>query len=52
MDEASRRLGDRLERLRDPDVDAATAFRGTAQPVPGQGTTRIWYLAQGFQTRA
>ena len=27
-----------------------TAFRGTAQPVPGQGTTKIWYLAQGFQT--
>jgi hypothetical protein len=27
-----------------------TAFRGTAQPVPGQGTTKIWYLAQGFQS--
>ena len=27
-----------------------TAFRGTAQPVPGQGTTKIWYLAQGYQT--
>jgi hypothetical protein len=27
-----------------------TAFRGTGQPVPGQGATRIWYLAQGFQT--
>ena len=26
------------------------AFRGTAQPVPGQGSTRIWYLAQGYQT--
>jgi hypothetical protein len=27
-----------------------TAFRGTAQPVPGQGATKIWYLAQGYQT--
>ena len=27
-----------------------TAFRRTAQPVPGQGTTKIWYLAQGFQS--
>ena len=27
-----------------------TAFKGTAQPVPGQGSTRIWYLAQGYQT--
>jgi hypothetical protein len=27
-----------------------TAFGGTAQPVPGQGTTKIWYLAQGYQT--
>jgi hypothetical protein len=27
-----------------------TAFGGTAQPVPGQGSTRIWYLAQGYQT--
>jgi hypothetical protein len=27
-----------------------TAFRGTAQPVPGQGSTKIWYLAQGYQT--
>jgi hypothetical protein len=27
-----------------------TAFRGTAQPIPGQGTTKIWYLAQGYQT--
>jgi hypothetical protein len=28
-----------------------SAFRGTAQPVPGQGSTRIWYLGQGYQTR-
>jgi hypothetical protein len=28
------------------------AFGGTAQPVPGQGSTRIWYLGQGYQTRA
>ena len=28
----------------------ATAFRGTAQPLPGQGSTTIWYMAQGFQT--
>ena len=27
-----------------------TAFKGTAQPIPGQGTTKIWYLAQGYQT--
>jgi hypothetical protein len=27
-----------------------TAFRGTAQPLPGQGSTTIWYLAQGYQT--
>ena len=27
-----------------------TAFRGTAQPIPGQGSTKIWYLAQGYQT--
>jgi hypothetical protein len=27
-----------------------TAFGGTAQPVPGQGSTRIWYLDQGYQT--
>jgi hypothetical protein len=27
-----------------------TAFGGTAQPVPGEGSTRIWYLAQGYQT--
>jgi hypothetical protein len=26
------------------------AFGGTAQPVPGQGSTRIWYLGQGYQT--
>jgi hypothetical protein len=25
-------------------------FRGTAQPVPGDGATTIWYFAQGFQT--
>ena len=25
-------------------------FHGTAQPVPGEQTTTIWYLAQGFQT--
>ncbi len=28
------------------------AFSGTAQPLPGQGTTTIWYLAQGYQTHA
>jgi hypothetical protein len=28
------------------------AFGGTGQPVPGQGSTRIWYLAQGYQTKA
>jgi hypothetical protein len=27
-----------------------TAFRSTAQPIPGQGSTKIWYLAQGYQT--
>lgn len=27
-----------------------SAFSGTAQPIPGQGTTKIWYLAQGYQT--
>jgi hypothetical protein len=27
-----------------------TSFGGTAQPVPGQGSTRIWYLDQGYQT--
>ncbi len=27
-----------------------TAFQGTAQPVPGQNGTKIWYLAQGYQT--
>jgi len=26
------------------------AFGGTAQPLPGTGTTRIWYLEDGFQT--
>ncbi len=28
----------------------AAAFGGTPQPLPGQGSTTIWYLAQGFQT--
>ncbi len=28
----------------------SAAFGGTAQPVPGQGTTTTWYLAQGYQT--
>jgi hypothetical protein len=27
-----------------------TAFAGTGQPLPGQGSTTIWYLAQGYQT--
>jgi hypothetical protein len=27
------------------------AFGGTAQQVPGQGSIRIWYLGQGYQTR-
>ena len=27
------------------------AFGGTAQPLPGQGATRIWYLEDGFQTQ-
>ena len=27
------------------------AFVGTAQPLPGQGRTTIWYLEDGFQTR-
>src|SRR2546428_1747275 len=26
------------------------AFGGTAQPLPGQGKTTIWYLEDGFQT--
>jgi hypothetical protein len=26
------------------------AFRGTGQPLPGQGRVRIWYMEQGFQT--
>jgi hypothetical protein len=26
------------------------AFGGTAQPLPGQGRVRIWYMEQGFQT--
>ena len=25
-------------------------FQGTAQPLPGSGSTTIWYLAQGYQT--
>jgi hypothetical protein len=25
-------------------------FHGTAQPVPGEGSTTIWYLAQGYET--
>jgi hypothetical protein len=29
-----------------------TAFRGTAQPLPGQGRVRIWYMEDGFQTRS
>jgi hypothetical protein len=33
-------------------IDVLTrAFAGTAQPLPGQGTTRIWYLEDGFQTQ-
>ena len=28
----------------------AEAFGGTAQPLPGQGRVRIWYMEQGFQT--
>ncbi len=36
-----------LERL----VDAIEeAFDGTAQPLPGEGRTTIWYLETGFQT--
>lgn len=27
-----------------------SAFGGTAQPVPGEGSVRIWYLEDGFQT--
>lgn len=30
----------------------AAAFRGTAQPLPGEGRVRIWYLEDGFQTRS
>jgi hypothetical protein len=26
------------------------AFGGTAQPLPGEGTTTVWYLETGFQT--
>jgi hypothetical protein len=26
------------------------AFGGTAQPLPGEGSTTIWYLEDGFQT--
>lgn len=29
----------------------ADAFGGTAQPLPGQGSTTIWCLEDGFQTR-
>jgi hypothetical protein len=28
----------------------AAAFGGTAQPLPGEGATTIWYLEDGFQT--
>jgi hypothetical protein len=28
----------------------STAFAGTAQPLPGDGRPRIWYLEDGFQT--
>jgi hypothetical protein len=32
-------------------LDAIRAgFEGTAQPVPLEGTTRVWYLETGFQT--
>lgn len=27
-----------------------SAFTGTGQPVPGQGSVKIWYLEDGFQT--
>jgi hypothetical protein len=27
-------------------------FAGTAQPLPGQGSTTVWYLEDGFQTAA
>ena len=27
-----------------------SAFGGTGQPVPGEGSVRIWYLEDGFQT--
>jgi hypothetical protein len=27
-----------------------TAFGGTAQPVPGEGRTTVWYLEDGFQS--
>ena len=36
-----------LERLLDAIRDA---FEGTAQPLPGEGRTRVWYLETGFQT--
>jgi len=28
----------------------STAFAGTKQPLPGMGTTTVWYLEDGFQT--
>jgi hypothetical protein len=28
----------------------AEGFAGTAQPVPGEGSTSVWYLETGFQT--
>jgi hypothetical protein len=28
-----------------------SAFGGTGQPVPGEGSVRIWYLEDGFQTQ-
>jgi hypothetical protein len=28
----------------------ADAFEGTAQPLPGEGRTTVWYLETGFQT--
>ena len=36
-----------LQRLLDATY---TAFAGTAQPVPGEGTATVWYLETGFQT--
>ena len=35
----------------EPLMQALTdGFHGTAQPVPGEGSTTIWYLAQGYET--